>query len=159
MEKSNKVLVGSLAVVMVGAFTISSAMAYQGDYSKQGPAYSPERHSAMEEAISNNNYKAWSELMTDRGRITKVINEKNFAQFAKAHELAHNGDLEGADAIRQKLKIRTGNGKKVGVQHGKKQDKNREEKRGNERMNNEDRGQNQNGKFIDANSDGICDNL
>ena len=54
MENSNKVLLGSLAVVMMGAFAISSAMAYQGDYSKRGPAYSPERHSAMEEAMNGN---------------------------------------------------------------------------------------------------------
>ena len=121
MENSNKVLVGSLAVVMMGAFAISSAMAYQGDYSKQGPAYSPERHSAMEEAMDNNNYEMWSELMADRGRITEVINEDNFARFAEARRLAHSGDLEGADAIRKELGLRTHNGEKVRAGYGEKQ--------------------------------------
>ena len=81
MENSNKVLLGSLAVVIMGAFAISSAMAHQGDYSKQGPTYSPERHTAMTEAMDSNNYEAWRELMTDRGRITQVINADNFERF------------------------------------------------------------------------------
>ena len=121
MENSNKVLVGSLAVVMMGAFAVSSAMAYQGDYSKQGPAYSPERHSAMEKAMDSNNYQAWSGLTEGHGRVTKVINADNFAQFAEAHRLAHEGDLEGADAIRKELGLRTRNGEKVGAGYGERQ--------------------------------------
>jgi len=127
MKKSNKVLVGSLAVVAMGALAISSAMAYQGDYSKQGPAFSPERHAAMTEAMDSNNYEAWSELMEGRGRVKQVINEDNFAQFAEARRLAHDGDLEGADKIRKELGLRTRNGEKVGAGYG--------EKRGHGRMN------------------------
>lgn len=159
MENSNKILVGSLAVVIMGAFAVSSAMAYQGDHSKQGPAYSPERHTAMTEAMNNNNYPAWGELMTDRGRITQVINEENFAQFAEARRLGEAGDVAGADAIRQKLGIRTSNGEKVGAQYGEKQGRNKSERQGRGRTNNEDRGQNRGGKFIDADTDGLCDNL
>jgi len=134
MENSNKVLIGSLAVVMMGAFAISSAMAYRGDYSKQGPAYSPERHIAMTEALDDNDYEAWSELMTDRGRITQVINAENFTRFAEAKRLARNGDLDGADAIRKELGLRTHNGEKVDAEYG--------EKRGRGRINNGNRGQN-----------------
>jgi len=137
MENSNKVLFGSLAVVVMGVFAVSSAMAYQGDYSKQGPEYSPERHTAMTEAMDNNNYEAWSELMADRGRITQVVNAENFAQFAEARRLAHSGDLEGADAIRQELGIRTSNGEKVGAGYGKRQNRNKGERRGHGKMNNE----------------------
>ena len=158
MKKSNKVLVGSLAVVMVGAFAISSAMAYQGDYSKQGPEYSLERHSVIEEAINSNNYEAWSELMTDRGRIKQVISADNFERFAEARRLGEVGDVAGADAIRQELGIRTSNGEKVGAQYGEKQGRNREEGQRGGRMNNEDRGQNHGGKFIDADNNGLCDN-
>ncbi|MCK5123442.1 MAG: hypothetical protein KAQ87_04860 [Candidatus Pacebacteria bacterium] len=125
MENSNKVLLGSLAVVIMGAFAISSAMAHQGDYSKQGPTYSPERHTAMTEAMDSNNYEAWRELMTDRGRITQVINADNFEQFAEARRLAHNGDLEGADDIRKELGLRTRNGEKVGAGYGEKQGRGR----------------------------------
>ena len=125
MKNSNKVLLGSLAVVMMGAFAISSATAHQGDYSKQGPTYSPERHSAMTETMDSNNYEAWRELMADRGRITQVINEDNFARFAEARRLAHNDDLEGADDIRKELGLRTRNGEKVGAGYGEKQGRGR----------------------------------
>lgn len=159
MKKSNKVLVGSLAIAMIGVFTVSSVMAYQGDYSKKGPEYSPERHSAIREAMNSNDYETWSKLMANRGRITQVINEENFAQFAKAHELAHNGDLEGADAIRQELKIRTGNGEKIGAGYHKRQDRNKDIKQRDNKMNSENRGQNQGERFTDTNNDEICDNL
>ncbi len=137
MKNSNKVLVGSLAIVMMGAFAISSVMAYQGDYSKKGPAYSPERHSAIEEVMDNNNYQAWSKLMADRGRITQIINEDNFARFAEARELAHNGDLEGADAIRKDLGLRTRDGEKVGVGYGERRDGNKGDGQKGKRMNGE----------------------
>ena len=159
MKKSNKILIGSFAVAMIGAFTVSSAMAYQGNYSKKGPAYSSERHTAMTEAMNDNNYEAWKELMNGRGRITEVINEDNFADFVKARKLGQAGDTAGADEIRQKLGIRTSNGKKVGAGYSKGQDRNKGEKQGRGRMNNENRGQNQGGKFIDADNDGICDRL
>ena len=154
MKNSNKILVGSLTVVMMGAFAVSSAFAYQGDYSKQGPDYSPERHSAMEAAMENNDYAAWSGLMADRGRITQVINAENFSRFAEAHQLAHAGDLDGADDIRAELGIRTRNGEKVGARHGDGQGEAQGEK---QRMN---KGEGQgNGHNRMNNCDGDCGNL
>ena len=153
MNKSTKIIGGTFAVIMVATLAVSSAMAYQGDYSKKGPAYSPERHTAMKEAMENNDYEAWVGLMNGRGRVMQVINEENFAKFAEARRLAHSGDLDGADEIRKELGLRTRDGKKVGAGYGKGSG----ERRG--KMNNENRGQNKHGKFIDANNDGICDNL
>lgn len=135
MKKSIKF--GRLFVVVIAtAFTISSAMAYQGDYTKEGPDCSPERHTAMTEAMENNDYKTWNELMADRGRVTRVINAENFAQFAKAHQLAHEGDLEGADAIRKGLGLKTRDGEKIGANY-KGQGKFEGERRG--KMNSENR--------------------
>ena len=154
MKNSNKILVGSLAVVMMGAFAVSSALAYQGDYSKQGPDYSPERHTAMEAAMASNDYAAWSELMANRGRITQVINAENFSRFAEAHQLAQAGDLDGADEIRSELGVRTRNGEKVGARHGGGQGNAQGEKQG---MNKgEGRG---NGHNRMNNCDGDCDSL
>lgn len=118
MKKSTRLLGGTLAVMMMGAFAVSSATAYRGDYSKQGPAYSPERHTAMTKAMESNNYEAWSELMSDHGRVAQVINAETFSRFTEANQLAHAGDLEGADAIREELGIRTSNGEKVGAGYG-----------------------------------------
>lgn len=159
MKNSNKILVGSLAVVAMGVFAVSSAMAYQGDYSKQGPEYSPERHIAMTEAMDSNNYEAWSELTANRGRVTQVVNADNLAEFAEARRLGQAGDVAGADAIREELGLRTSNGEKVGVGYGERQGRNKGEGQGHGKMNNENRGQNQGGKFIDADGNGVCDNL
>ena len=123
MNKSIK-LGGVFAVVIATAFTLSSAMAYQGDSTKQGPAYSTERHTAMTEAMESDNYVAWSELMSNRGRVTQVINAENFAQFAEAHRLGQVGDVAGADAIRKELGLRTNNGEKIGAGYGERQGKN-----------------------------------
>ena len=154
MKNSNKILVGSLAVVMMGAFAVSSALAYQGDYSKQGPDYSPERHTAMEAAMASNDYAAWSELMANRGRVTEVVNAENFLRFAEAHQLAQAGDLDGADEIRSELGVRTRNGEKVGARHGGGQGNAQGEKQG---MNKgEGRG---NGHNRMNNCDGDCDSL
>ena len=155
MNKSIK-LGGAFAVVMATAFTLSSAMAYQGDYTKEGPNSSSERHTAMTEAMESNNYAAWSELMSDRGRVAKVVNAENFAQFIEARRLGQAGDIEGADAIRKELGLRTSNGEKIGAGY-KGQTKIEGERRG--KMSAEDRGQNKGGKFVDANGNGSCDNL
>jgi len=106
---------GVFAVVMATAFTVSSAMAYQGNPAEEGPDCSPERHTAMTEAMEGNDYAAWSELMSDRGRVAQVINAENFAQFAEAHRLGEAGDVAGADAIRGELGLRTSNGEKSGA--------------------------------------------
>ena len=127
---------GVFAVVIATAFTLSSAMAYQGDYSKQGPAYSPERHTAMTEAMNNNDYAAWSELMADRGRVAKVINAENFGLFAEAHRLGEAGDIDGADAIRGELGLRISNGEKVGAGYGGKQGNAMGDKQGRGQYNN-----------------------
>ena len=156
MDKAIKIG-GTLAIVAATVFTISSAMAYQGNYAQEGPNCSPEKHTAITEAMENNDYEAWSGLMANRGRVTKVINAENFAQFAEAHRLGQAGDVAGADAIRKELGLRTSNGEKVGAGYGGKRGKIEGERRG--KMGSENRGQNKGGKFIDANGDGNRDNL
>ena len=143
MNKSIK-LGGVFAVVIATAFTISSAMAYQGDYSKQGPAYSPERHAAMTEAMDSNNYEAWSELMADRGRVAKVINAENFELFAEAHRLSEAGDIAGADAIRGELGLRTSDGEKTEAGYGEKRGNSMGDKQRYGKMSGENRGQHDN---------------
>ncbi len=154
MKTSNKTLVGVaalVAVILAGAYSFSSA--YQGDYTKKGPNYSEERHEAMQKAFENNDYNAWKEQMNGRGRVSEVINEENFAKFAEAHRLADEGKYDEADQIREELGLRTRDGKRMGAGYGNR------DGRGHGRMNNEDRGQNRGGNFVDADGDGTCDNL
>lgn len=112
------------ALGTVGLGVASSAFAYQGDYTKKGPNYTEERHTAMLEAFEKNNYGAWKELMQGRGRVTQVVNQDNFAQFAQAHKLAQEGNYAEANTIREKLGLRTNNGQKVGAGFGQGMQKN-----------------------------------
>jgi Spy/CpxP family protein refolding chaperone len=116
-----KLAIGTAALaalaISIGAFA-SSAQAYRGDYTQEGPNYTQERHEQMESAFENNDYNAWKELMNGRGRVTQVVNEGNFNRFAEAHRLADQGDHDGADQIRQELNLRTRNGEPTGQGYG-----------------------------------------
>ena len=132
MKKSTKILGGTFVAVVAFAFafTISPVMAYQGDYSKQGPDYSAERHIVITKAFANEDYEAWRESMNGRGRVIQVINAENFSRFAEAHKLAHEGDLEGANQIRKELGLRISNGEKVGAGYGREQGNGNKQGRG-----------------------------
>ena len=110
MNKKSIVL-GATALVLGGFIMMGSSVAeaYQGDPSVQGPNCTAERHEAMEQAFENNDYNAWKELMSGKGRVTQVVTEENFARFAEAHELAEEGNLDGAKQIRQELGLGLGN--------------------------------------------------
>lgn len=116
-----KITYGLLTIALtaiVGTALVGSAYAYQGDYTKKGPNYTPERHELMEKAFDNNDYNAWKNLMQGRGRVTQVVTKDNFAQFAKAHALAEQGKLAEADAIRENLGLKTRNGQRTGSGYG-----------------------------------------
>lgn len=114
--KKTTIGLGALALVLgVTAVSAGSVMAYQGDPSVKGPNYSTERHEAMEEAFENEDYDAWKNLMEGKGRVTEVINEDNFAKFAKAHELMERGDITETQEIRQELGLGQHNGSMKGM--------------------------------------------
>jgi len=121
MNKTKNILLGLRTLALVlgisGAF-ISSADAYKGDPSIKDPNYSVERHTAMEKAFETNDYTAWKSLMQNNGRVTKVVNKDNFAKFAEAHKLAENGDLAGAQKIRQELGLGLKNGSGQSMKNG-----------------------------------------
>jgi len=102
---------GALALVLgVTAISAGSALAYKGDPTVKGPNYSTERHAAMLKAFENKDYTAWKNLMQNRGMVTKVITEANFAKFVEAHNLALQGKTAEAQKIRQELGLGLQNG-------------------------------------------------
>ncbi len=107
---NKKLILFGATVLMLGGLVISPnlAEAYQGDPAVQGPNCTPERHEAMEQAFDNNDYNAWKELMSGKGKVSRVITEDNFARFAEAHQLAQEGKLEEAKQIRQELGLGLG---------------------------------------------------
>jgi len=118
MNKSVKTMGVAFIAVSVIAIIAFPALAYRGDDSIKGPAYSTERHTIMTEAFANDDYEAWSALMDGRGRVTSVITAENFSRFAEAHRLAQEGDFEGANQIRAELGLRIPNGERPGIPNG-----------------------------------------
>lgn len=128
MNKTKKIVLGlgSLALVAgISGAMANSASAYRGDPAIQGPGYTAERHALMQKAFETNDYTAWKALMTNKGRVTQVINQDNFAKFAQAHSLAVKGDLVGAKEIRQELGLGLKNGSGTGMKNNQNKGMNR----------------------------------
>jgi len=123
----NRKIIALSTVALVGGLLITPklAAAYQGDPNVQGPNYTAERHDAMTAAFANNDYNAWSQLMQGKGRVTQVINQDNFAQFAKAHALSLEGKTDEANQIRQQLGLGLGNNTRNSSGQGMGQGRNR----------------------------------
>lgn len=117
MKKNKTVLLSISGLALAGLVLLATnkVYAYRGDYTQKGPDCTPEKHEVMEKVFENNDYSAWKEARGDRGRVSQVINEENFARFAEAHQLAAEGKYEEADQIRQELGLRVRNGNPVGA--------------------------------------------
>lgn len=122
MQKKSIFAIGAFALLVIGlVLTTGLATAYRGDYTTKGPQYNEERYQEMQTAIDTGDYQAWYSLMTEDGRhprIVDVITTDNFAEFAKAHQAAENGDYETANTIRAQLGLNNGNGPRDGTGHG-----------------------------------------
>jgi len=59
---------------------------------------------AIKEALDNNDYNAWAELVGDRP-VAEKINADNFDRLVEMHELMQTGDREGANEIRKELDL------------------------------------------------------
>ncbi len=105
------ILSGITALVLGGIMLVPSAEAYRGDPNIQGPNYTPERHEQMTKAFANKDYNAWKKLMANRGRVTQVVNEKNFAKFTQMHQLMLEGKKDGVAKIRAELGLGLQNGR------------------------------------------------
>lgn len=91
----------SLSVFATTLIVAGATYAYNNDSElKRGAG--PGNFAAVEEALENNDYASWSELMNDR-RMEDLINEENFSQFVEMHNLIKSGDFAAADEIRKSL--------------------------------------------------------
>lgn len=111
MSKKQVISLGVVSLLTAGVFLLPGvADAYRGDPSLEGPDCTAERHESMTAAFANNDYSAWQELMNGKGRVAEVVNEGNFAELAKAHQLAAEGKVEEAKQIRVELGLGLGDG-------------------------------------------------
>jgi len=119
--KTNKIFLSVSALALTAiALTPGLVNAYQGDPSIQGPNCTPERHQAITQAFTNNDYQSWVNLMEGRG-VTRRINQANFSQFAQMHQLRQEGKTDEADQLRTQLGLglKNGSGKAQGQAYGK----------------------------------------
>lgn len=159
--KSKKLYVSLAVLTLILTAGVASVSAYQGDYTAEGPNCTPERHTAITAAFETGDYEAWKTQMAGKGRVTQVINSKNFTDFAQAHKLGQAGDTAGADAIRTDLGLRTSNGERMnaGYKGGN------GERSGQGQSQGQSQGQGQKGQgqgnggnnFVDIDGDGNCD--
>ena len=91
----------ALSVVATTAIVAGGAYAYQGDRAQRGG--NSEQHEAMEQALENKDYNAWQELAPDKGKMSELITEENFARFAEMHKLMAEGKTDEAKAIGEEL--------------------------------------------------------
>lgn len=114
-------LLGLTSLALVGAVIAPQAvLAYKGDPGVQGPNYTVERHEAMQKAFETNDYEAWKSLRNNQGRVAEVITAENFPKLVQAHELASQGKLDEAKAIRAELGLglKNGSGNRQGQGRG-----------------------------------------
>jgi hypothetical protein len=115
------ITLGAISLVLGGLILAPGAVkAYRGEVGVPGPNCTDERHDAMTQAFENNDYNAWKELMSGKGRVTQVINEENFSRFAEAHKLTLEGKTEEAKQIREELGLGLGNRNGDGMGQGNK---------------------------------------
>lgn len=98
----------ALSVVATTAIVAGGAYAFQGDFTKRGP--NTEQREAMEEAVENNDYNAWKELVPERGKMADIITEENFKKFSDMHKLAEAGKTDEAKAMAQELGLKGAGG-------------------------------------------------
>lgn len=109
-------LTGALFLGLV-AIVPQTVSAYKGDPSVRGPYYTEQLHEDMTKAFENKDYNSWKSLMAGKG-VARRINQDNFAKFAEAHELALQGRVAEANAIRAQLGLGQQNGTGMGQGNG-----------------------------------------
>lgn len=153
----NTTIFSLLALLFVGIVTAGMVNAYRGDSTIEGPNFNAEVHDQLENALENRDYDLWISIREENnfpmnGRMFEVVNEDNFDLFVDMHEAMEAGDIETANTIRAELGLgqgmmKRGQGNEFGQgMHG-------------QGMKNQNKGQNNNGNFVDFDNDGNCDNM
>lgn len=117
----NTLIMSGLMALVLGLGVSGSALAYQGDFSKKGPNYTPEFEAQITEVMTNKDYEGWKALIEKKvgnKRVTEIINKDNFPKFVEAWKLAHEGKIKEANAIRRELDLRTNDGQRYHNRQG-----------------------------------------
>jgi hypothetical protein len=152
----NKITIGAsilaAVIVIAGAASFSYAFSRGGGngFFKDGTGKNQNQEemkaerTALEQAFTNNDYAAWKTIMEEQKNgmakrledFSAKINEETFSKISEMKKLISEGKIEEANVIRQELgEISFGFGNDFGRGIGKHQG------------------------FVDADNNGVCDNL
>lgn len=95
-----------LMALVLGLGITGSAFAYQGDFSKNGPNYTPDFEDQITEVMVSGDYYGWKNLIEEKigdNNATDNITKDNFDKFVEAWKLAHEGKIKEANSIRREL--------------------------------------------------------
>ncbi|HEY5587402.1 MAG TPA: hypothetical protein VIK86_00440 [Candidatus Paceibacterota bacterium] len=110
MKSKNKLIMSGLMALVLGLGISGNAFAYQGDFSKNGPNYTPDFEAKITEAMINKDYEGWKDLIEEKvgkGKTVEIINKDNFSKFTEAWKLANEGKIKEANALRKELLLKT----------------------------------------------------
>jgi len=119
----NKIVMSGLMALVLGLGVSGTALAYQGDFTRKGPNYTPEFEAQITEVMTNKDYEGWKNLIEKKvgdARVTEKITKDNFDKFVEAWKLAKEGKIKEANTIRRELELRTSDGERQfsGMRHG-----------------------------------------
>lgn len=106
MKSKNSVVMSGLMALVLGLGVSGTALAYRGDFSRQGPNYTPDFEAKMTDVMTRGDYEAWRGLIREKVGSTKmvrVITKENFSKFTEAWRLAKEGKIKEANNIRKQL--------------------------------------------------------
>lgn len=133
----SKKFLGLLALVVgfMATVGVTQSLAYRGDFSAYGPNHTEERKVDMDTVMEEKDYEGWVSLLSEDGRnpgvLSKVDTQEEFDRFAQAYQLAKEGKVDEANAIRSELGLGNGQQSRNG-------------------------GQNRGGRFLGVGGDGVC---
>lgn len=95
-----------IATSLLGTFVLAGVLAASTANAFHNSSLSRlEAQEALEEALANSDYEAWSALMAGHA-IARNITAENFPKLVEAYQLMQEGEKEEAQTILQELGVR-----------------------------------------------------
>jgi len=91
--------------VGIGAYT-TYAQGPNGDFNSENYQARHENREAVKQALSSNDFEAWSSLIADHPRVEEMANRENFETMVKVHDLLETGDREAAHELMKEKGIK-----------------------------------------------------
>ena len=99
-------MMSGLMAIALGLGVSGTALAYRGDFSKDGPNYTSDLEAQITEVMTSGDYYGWKNLIENKvgdGVSDGTITKDNFNKFVEAWKLANEGKIKEANTIRREL--------------------------------------------------------